>query len=51
MLVLAHHEGIVPAEVWLACRRKTLNNKTIQIARKATHTWLERSNAAIAAML
>lgn len=40
MLVLAPHEGIVPAEVWLACRKKLMNNIKIQSARKATHTWL-----------
>ncbi|MGG5429590.1 recombinase family protein, partial [Clostridioides difficile] len=40
MLVLAPHEGIVPADIWLACRKKLMNNMKIQSARKATHTWL-----------
>ena len=52
MLVLAPHEGIVPADIWLACRKKLMNNMKIQSARKATHTWLaEKSNAGIAGML
>ena len=40
MLVLAPHEGIVPSDIWLACRKKPMNNMKIQSARKATHTWL-----------
>ena len=40
MLVLAPHEGIVPSEIWLTCRKKLMNNMKIQSARKATHTWL-----------
>lgn len=40
MLVLAPHEGIVPSDVWLTCRKKLMNNMKIQSARKATHTWL-----------
>lgn len=40
MLVLAPHEGIVPSDTWLACRKKLMNNMKIQSARKATHTWL-----------
>ena len=36
MLVLAPHEGIVPADIWLACRKKLMNNMKIQSARKAT---------------
>lgn len=40
MLVLAPHEGIVPTDVWLACRKKLINNMKIQSARKAAHTWL-----------
>ena len=40
LLVLAPHEGIVPADIWLACRKKLMNNMKIQSARKATHTWL-----------
>jgi Site-specific recombinases, DNA invertase Pin homologs len=40
MLVIAPHEGIVPSDIWLACRKKLMNNMKIQSARKATHTWL-----------
>src|SRR5574344_1872750 len=40
MLVLAPHEGIVPSDTWLTCRKKLMNNMKIQSARKATHTWL-----------
>ncbi|MEE0224180.1 MAG: recombinase family protein, partial [Acutalibacteraceae bacterium] len=40
MLVLAPHEGIIPSDIWLACRKKLMNNMKIQSARKATHTWL-----------
>ena len=40
MMVLAPHEGVIPSDVWLACRKKLMNNMKIQSARKATHTWL-----------
>ncbi len=40
ILVLAPHEGIVPSDIWLICRKKLMGNTKIQIARKATHTWL-----------
>ncbi len=40
MLMLAPHEGIVPSDIWLACRKKLMNNMKIQSARKATHIWL-----------
>ncbi|QNL45913.1 recombinase family protein [Oscillibacter hominis] len=40
LLVLAPHAGFVPAELWLKCRKKLMNNMKIQSARKATHTWL-----------
>lgn len=40
MLVLSPHEGIVPSDIWLTCRKKLMNNMKIQSARKATHTWL-----------
>lgn len=40
MLVLAPHEGIVPSDIWLTCRKKLMNNMKIQSARKANHTWL-----------
>ncbi|PWM41659.1 MAG: recombinase family protein [Clostridiales bacterium] len=39
-LVLAPHEGLVSAPLWLACRKKCLRNKTIQTGRKAIRTWL-----------
>lgn len=39
-LVLAPHEGIVPSEVWLACRAKCLRNRQVQSGRKARNTWL-----------
>lgn len=52
MLVLAPHEGIVPSDTWLTCRKKLMNNMKIQSARKATHTWLAgKSSAGIAGML
>ena len=41
---LATHEGIVPSEIWLTCRKKLMNNMKIQSARKATHTWLAGAN-------
>jgi DNA repair exonuclease SbcCD ATPase subunit len=40
ILVLAPHPGEVESDTWLKCRRKTLNNKSYQSARKATNTWL-----------
>ncbi|WP_283608695.1 recombinase family protein [Faecalispora anaeroviscerum] len=39
-LVLAPHRGIIPAGLWLKCRKKCQQNKQIQPARKAVHTWL-----------
>ena len=35
MLVLAPHEGIVPSDTWLTCRKKLMNNMKIRSARKA----------------
>ena len=40
MLVLAPHEGIIDSGLWLKCRKKLMNNMTIQSARKPTNTWL-----------
>jgi hypothetical protein len=40
MLVLAPHEGVVPSNIWLACRRKARTNEKFQPARKAVNTWL-----------
>lgn len=39
-LVLAPHEGIVPAELWLRCRRKGLSAKQPHPHQKAKNTWL-----------
>ena len=40
ILVLAPHEGIVPPEIWLACRKKLMNNTAFSSGRKAKNTWL-----------
>lgn len=39
-LVLAPHEGIVPADVWLRCRRKCLEARQVRPRQKAKNTWL-----------
>lgn len=39
-LVLAPHQGIISAELWLQCRIKCLKNKQVQPGRKAVNTWL-----------
>lgn len=39
-LVLAPHEGLVDADLWLKCRVKCLNNKSIAKPVKAKATWL-----------
>ena len=39
-LVLAPHEGVIPSDVWLACRHKTLTNKSFPTGRKVSKTWL-----------
>ena len=39
-LVLAPHEGVIPSDVWLRCRRKLMENKALQTGRKAKNTWL-----------
>ena len=39
-LVLAPHEGIVPAELWLKCRAKGLEAQRIKPFQKAKNTWL-----------
>lgn len=39
-LVLAPHQGIIPADVWLRCRRKCMNNKQVAKPVKAKNTWL-----------
>lgn len=39
-LVLAPHEGIIPADLWLKCRVKCLAAKQLQPYQKARNTWL-----------
>ena len=39
-LVLAPHEGFIPSELWLKCRKKLLASHTYQPARKARNTWM-----------
>jgi len=39
-LVLAPHEGIVPAELWLRCRSKCQEKTPIRPCQKAKNTWL-----------
>lgn len=39
-LVLAPHEGIVPAEIWLRCRLKCLRARQARPYQKAKNTWL-----------
>ena len=51
-LVLAPHEGFIPSELWLKCRKKLMMNKTFQQGRKPkTHGLPEKSNAGVADML
>jgi len=41
ILVLAPHEGLVPSDIWLACRKRLLANSAIcGGTRKAKNTWL-----------
>ena len=40
ILVLAPHEGFIPADIWLKCRVKCLNNISVQTGRKVVHSWL-----------
>lgn len=39
-IVLAPHEGMVPADLWLAARRKCMNNRQVTKPLKAKNTWL-----------
>lgn len=39
-LVLAPHEGLVDSGVWIKCRNKCLNNKSVARPVKAKATWL-----------
>lgn len=40
MLVIAPHQGLIPSDLWLKCRRKCLNNKQVARPIKAKNTWL-----------
>jgi len=40
ILVLAPHEGMIPSDIWLACRRKLMKNAGFGATRKAKNTWL-----------
>jgi hypothetical protein len=40
ILVLAPHEGIVPAETWLAVRKKLMTNTNFGGSHKAKNSWL-----------
>lgn len=40
ILVIAPHEGLVPSDIWLACRKKLMNNSGFGGTRKAKNTWL-----------
>jgi DNA invertase Pin-like site-specific DNA recombinase len=41
ILVIAPHEGIVPAELWLTVRKKLIGNVSVGgISKKAKNTWL-----------
>lgn len=39
-LVIAPHQGFIPSDLWLKCRRKCLNSKQIAKPIKAKNTWL-----------
>lgn len=39
-LVLAPHEGAVPSDLWLTCRRKLLRNQQAASPKGAKNTWL-----------
>ena len=39
-LVIAPHEGIIPSDLWLACRQKLMNNMKFPSGHKAKSTWL-----------
>jgi len=40
ILAIAPHEGIVPSETWLACRKRLMGNTAIGSSRKAKNSWL-----------
>lgn len=39
-LVLAPHEGIIPADLWLKCRAKCTEGQQVRPRQKAKNTWL-----------
>ena len=39
-LVLAPHEGIIPADLWLKCRAKCAEGQQVRPCQKAKNTWL-----------
>lgn len=39
-LVIAPHQGFIPSDIWLKCRRKCMNNKQVAKPVKAKNTWL-----------
>lgn len=39
-LVIAPHQGFIPSDLWLKCRRKCINNKQVAKPIKAKNTWL-----------
>ena len=40
ILVIAPHEGIVSSDIWLACRKRLMNNSGFGSTHKAKNTWL-----------
>jgi hypothetical protein len=40
VLIPSPHEGIIPSDLWLKCRKKLMANPAYQPARKSTQTWL-----------
>jgi hypothetical protein len=40
ILVIAPHEGVIPSETWLACRKRLMTNTAFGGDRKAKNTWL-----------
>jgi len=40
ILVVAPHEGIIPSDTWLACRKKLMKNSDFGSDKKAKNTWL-----------
>ena len=47
-LVLAPHEGIIPADLWLKCRAKYAGSRSGRARRRRTPGWQGRSSAASA---